>query len=135
MQGRGGESSAVLAKMAAGNGTLMPPQPLLVPPPRAESTLWDTFRVRELRRRQCVMMTCWCVVSLAYYGVSLALDSLGGDLYLKFFFVALIEFPAYFFAMMVRPTQGRSACVFLFTFLGLFLPVAECRAKDSCVGR
>ena len=92
----------MLAKMAAGNGSRMPPRPLLAPPPRAESTLWDTFRVRELRRRQCVMMTCWCVVSLAYYGVSLALDSLGGDLYLKFFFVALIEFPAYFFAMMVR---------------------------------
>lgn len=87
--------------MAAGNGRTMPSQPLIAPVTHSTATLWDTFRNPELRKRQLVMMTSWCVVSLAYYGVALALDTLEGSLYVKFFFIALIEFPAYFFVMMV----------------------------------
>jgi hypothetical protein len=105
LQGHHHASAAALKAMADGNGTRMPNRPLLVPRNDGpKSTLWDTFRLPELRRRQMVMMTCWCVVSLAYYGVSLALDSLGGSLYVKFFVVSLFEFPSYFAAMMVRPT-------------------------------
>ena len=109
MQGRVAESTAILQDMADGNRTRMPGRPLMAPTAPSgvgstggQATLLDTFRVPELRRRQLVMMTAWAVVSMAYYGVSLGLDELGGSLFLNFFLAALIEFPAYFSVMMVR---------------------------------
>jgi MFS transporter, OCT family, solute carrier family 22 (organic cation transporter), member 4/5 len=103
LQGRAVDGSRVLEGIAVGNRKEMPQRPLSVPTsdgPRA--TIWDTFRFPELRRRQIVMMFCWCVVSLAYYGVSLALEDLGGSLSLNFFFVSLIELPSYTATIAVR---------------------------------
>ena len=103
LQNRTAESTALLKSIAAGNGTQMPARPLAAPKAGGpQATIVDTFREPELRRRMLVMTTCWAVVSLAYYGVSLGLDALGGSLYVKFFLAALIEFPAYISVMVVR---------------------------------
>jgi hypothetical protein len=109
LQGRTRDATAVLREMADGNGTAMPRRPLLASaaPAGPQATPMDALRVPELRRRMLVMMTCWAVVSLAYYGVSLGLDDLGGSLYVKFFLAALIEFPAYLSVMAVRGSRLR----------------------------
>lgn len=146
VQGHVRKSTAVMKAIAAGNGKSMSQRPLAATAPSGpKATLSDTFRVPMLRRRMCVMMTAWCFVSLGYYGVALALDSLPGSLYVKFFFIALIEFPSYFTAMKVRMTLpwvlSRST-VHVKLHGGLisssratFLPShAECfRPEPSCV--
>lgn len=104
LQGRHSESTAVLAQIAHHNGTRMPDAPIAGPPAASgpPATLLDTFRAPELRRRMFVMMFCWFVVSLAYYGVSLALEALEGSLYVNFFLISLIEYPSYFVTIAVR---------------------------------
>lgn len=98
------ESTAVLKAIAAGNGKTMPRRRLTLPrattgPP---ATVLDTFKVRELRKRMVILMFCWFVASMSYYGVSLALEDLPGSLYTNFFLIAVVEFPSYFFTIMVR---------------------------------
>lgn len=99
----------MLSRIAHHNGTRMPDTPLAVPASATgpSATLLDTFRSPELRRRMCVMMVCWFIVSLAYYGVSLALESLEGSLFVNFFLISLIEFPSYFVTIAVCPPPAR----------------------------
>lgn len=107
-KGRRSESAAVLQRIADGNKTAMPAQRLALPPASAaDATLMDTFRVPVLRTRQFVSLYAWLVVALAYYGVSMALDSLGGSLYLNFFYVSVVEFPAYIVAIALINVWGR----------------------------
>jgi hypothetical protein len=112
MQMRVAESRAVLQAIADGNGKKMPPNKLALPPATTgpPATLVDTFRVPELRRRMLILMFCWFVVSLAYYGVSLALEDLPGSLYLNFFLIAVVEFPSYFVAIAVRACCAHFCC-------------------------
>lgn len=101
----------MLSQIARHNGTQMPNTPLAAPPAATgpPATLLDTFRAPELRRRMSVMMVCWFVVSLAYYGVSLALEALDGSLYLNFFLISLIEYPSYFVTIAVCPSASPTA--------------------------
>ena len=110
----------MLSRIAHHNGTRMPDTPLAVPASATgpSATLLDTFRSPELRRRMCVMMVCWFIVSLAYYGVSLALESLEGSLFVNFFLISLIEFPSYFVTIAVCPpllvyTNACIACMLI----------------------
>ena len=104
LQMRVEESTAVLKAIAAGNGKTMPRSKLALP--RATSghpaTVLDTFKVPELRKRMVILMFCWFVASMAYYGVSLALEDLPGSLYFNFFLIAVVEFPSYFCTIAVR---------------------------------
>lgn len=107
------ESRAVLTAIARGNRKTMPRNNIALPPaassgPRA--TLLDTFTVPELRRRMVILMLCWFIVSLAYYGVNLALEDLPGSLYLNFFLIAAVELPSYFATIAVR-TFFLSVCL------------------------
>lgn len=104
VQMRVAESTAVLKAIAKGNGTQMPRNRLALPRVTAgpPATVLDTFKVRELRGRMLILMFCWFVASMAYYGVSLALEDLPGSLYRNFFLIAVVEFPSYFCTIAVR---------------------------------
>lgn len=103
VQGRSEEARAELQHFANGNKTSMPVAELAEPRAGGESaTLADAFRVPVLRSRMLVLLLSWCVVSIGYYGVSMALDSLGGSIYVNFFAISAIEFPAYVACIAVR---------------------------------
>eukprot|EP00892_Ulva_mutabilis_P005097 jgi/Ulvmu1/295/UM001_0299.1 len=131
-KGRHAESTAVLTEIAARNGTSMPDTPLAMPAATAgpPATLLDTFRARELRRRMCIMMACWFIVSLAYYGVSLALEALEGSLYLNFFLISLIEYPSYFVTIALINRLGRRR-ITIYAFLICGLACMLCAAVPA----
>jgi hypothetical protein len=103
-QGLVEESTKILEAIAAGNGKTLPIEELslLEAPSLQATTLLDTFRVKKLRGRMMILMLSWFVASMAYYGVSLALDDLPGSLYLNFFLTSVVELPCYLACIAVR---------------------------------
>ena len=60
---------------------------------------------------------CRAVVSMMYYGVTMHTGNLGGDFYLNFFLLAVVEFPAYGISIVLLDRMGRKklhcACMLL----------------------
>uniref|UniRef100_A0A8C5LTJ7 Solute carrier family 22 member 15 n=1 Tax=Leptobrachium leishanense TaxID=445787 RepID=A0A8C5LTJ7_9ANUR len=61
--------------------------------PRA--SIITIFRHAALRRRTLTMMCAWFVCSLVYYGLTLSVGDLGGNLYFNLALSGLAEVPAY----------------------------------------
>ena len=60
-----------------------------------------------MRKYSLVMYFTWFVNAFVYYGISLNIGDLGGDLYWNFLFAGLVEFPSYFFTMYIMRYVGR----------------------------
>jgi OCT family organic cation transporter-like MFS transporter 4/5 len=66
--------------------------------------LWKT---RSMRKYTLVFYFTWFVNAFVYYGISLNIGDLGGDLFMNFFLAGLVEFPSYFFCMYIFKYIGR----------------------------
>ncbi|XGW32192.1 hypothetical protein V3C99_010401 [Haemonchus contortus] len=73
--------------------------------------LWDLFRTPVLRKRALVAFFLWPVVSMVYYGISLKPNALGGDIYINFIFVALVEIPGLLVVCLLIDRVGRRVVV------------------------
>lgn len=77
-------------------------------------TFLNVFLKARLLINSLVMFYAWLVNSMVYYGLSLSSSYLVGDKYLNFFFLALVEVPAY---LVIWPTMmywGRRPTMVLF---------------------
>ncbi|XP_050525745.1 organic cation transporter protein [Daktulosphaira vitifoliae] len=74
---------------------------------KQKATFFDLFRHPAIRNRSFLVMLLWFVNSSAYYGISWSTSSLGGNQFLVFSLMGLVEFPAYSFLLLTLNRWGR----------------------------
>ncbi|XP_057595111.1 solute carrier family 22 member 1 [Hippopotamus amphibius kiboko] len=67
----------------------------------------DLFRTPHLRRHTFILMYLWFTSSVLYQGLIMHMGATGGNLYLDFFYSALVEFPAAFIILVTIDRFGR----------------------------
>ncbi|XP_069134981.1 organic cation transporter protein-like isoform X2 [Argopecten irradians] len=72
-----------------------------------DGKIWQLFTSRVLLLRTLVIFFNWCMVTMAYYGLSLNSGNLGGNFYLNFCLSGLVEFPAYTIVILLVDRVGR----------------------------
>lgn len=68
---------------------------------------FDLLRTPIMRKRTLNMFFIWIVVNLVYYGVSQNAVHLGGDIFVNFIGMMLIEIPSYFLTALVFDRIGH----------------------------
>ncbi|XP_038657964.1 solute carrier family 22 member 15-like isoform X2 [Scyliorhinus canicula] len=97
-QGRWSEAKDILEKFAKKHGqtkgtvTLKPP---VVHDCDHSACVLDLFHHRLLLGRTLIMMYVWFICSLVYYGLTLNVGNMGGNLYLNIALSGLAELPSY----------------------------------------
>jgi len=69
----------------------------------------DLLKRPKLVVRLSIVFLCWIVVTLVYYGLSLAASNLAGDVFLNFTLLSLTEFPGYALSYLGMQYAGRKA--------------------------
>ncbi|VDI31068.1 MFS transporter, OCT family, solute carrier family 22 (organic cation transporter), member 4/5 [Mytilus galloprovincialis] len=106
--GRHEEAVTILKKVALTNKANIPEKLLQIQDePDPHGNLWHLFSSKVLFVRTMIIFLNWAVVSLMYYGVTMNVGNMGGDFYLNFFLLALIEFPAYSICIYLVDKIGR----------------------------
>uniref|UniRef100_G1SHS3 Solute carrier family 22 member 2 n=1 Tax=Oryctolagus cuniculus TaxID=9986 RepID=G1SHS3_RABIT len=67
----------------------------------------DLVRTPQIRKHTCILMYNWFTSSVLYQGLIMHLGLAGGDIYLDFFYSALVEFPAAFLIIATIDRVGR----------------------------
>jgi hypothetical protein len=86
--------------------------------------MWSYASISISYLSYLVMMFMWFVTSLAYYGISLSINNLSGNLYLNVFLSGLAEFPANFVVVFALKHLGRrlgNVAIFGFTAMALLV--------------
>lgn len=120
-QGRYDEAEAILQKMASENGfgnkhvTLR----LSKLTSKAGSSvrsygILDLFTNRSTCVLTLIMIVSWFVNSHVYYGLSLNVKNLGGNMYVNFILAGLVEIPSYVLTVFLLNWSGRRKSLFYF---------------------
>ncbi|WAR08499.1 ORCT-like protein [Mya arenaria] len=72
-----------------------------------QGNMWHVLRSPVLLRRWLILCFTWMVVSMTYYGVTMNAGNIGGNFYLNFFLMGLVEIPGVMFAMLILDRLGR----------------------------
>ncbi|KXJ28938.1 organic cation transporter protein [Exaiptasia diaphana] len=67
----------------------------------------DLVKTRKLRKRTIICCFNWFVNTLVYFGINLNVKNLGGDMYLNFFILSIIEIPGALFCWFLMARFGR----------------------------
>eukprot|EP00112_Aurelia_sp_Birch-Aquarium-sp1_P014167 Seg304.1_Seg304.3 transcript_id=Seg304.1_Seg304.3/GoldUCD/mRNA.D3Y31 product="Solute carrier family 22 member 6-A" protein_id=Seg304.1_Seg304.3/GoldUCD/D3Y31 len=74
---------------------------------KSSYTFLDLLKTKVIRTRSLCMFNIWMTASVVYYGTSLNIATLTGNLYLNIFVSSLIELPALVFAAVLFRWVGR----------------------------
>ncbi|XP_054158700.1 organic cation transporter protein-like [Oppia nitens] len=74
---------------------------------KTKSSLWSVMQSPNLRRTTLIMYFTWFVNSFVYFGISLNIGDLGGNLFINFLVAGLIEFPSFIFPIVAFKYIGR----------------------------
>ncbi|KAK3775405.1 hypothetical protein RRG08_013250 [Elysia crispata] len=143
-RGRLDEAYAVLEKMARVNGKKLPPtamdtikeiaQEEKSSKGRHDYSYIDIFTTKAMAQLTVIFGFKWFVLSMVFYGLSFAVSSFAGDLYLNMFLMSVVELPAYLLSFLLIDRIGRRwTCLFFlvvtmlvsFTCVGLHLKAPE----------
>ncbi|XP_072178656.1 organic cation transporter protein-like [Diadema setosum] len=107
-----------------------------------EPTVLDLFRTPRLRMYTLNMAFIWIVSTLVYYGISLATESLGVNLYIAFFVSGAVEIPAYLSVLFGIELFGRRPIIVSYMLIaGVaclvsgFVPVGVARVTIAMIGK
>lgn len=78
----------------------------------------DLFTKPSVRMITVIMLISWFVNSLVYYGLSLNVKNLGGNMYATFIFSGLVEIPSYLLTVAFLSWFGRRNTLFGFMMGG-----------------
>jgi OCT family organic cation transporter-like MFS transporter 4/5 len=67
----------------------------------------DLWKSKLMILYSIIFYISWFTNAFVYYGISLNIGDLGGDLFWNFFWAGLVEFPSYFFCMFAFRIIGR----------------------------
>ena len=117
-EGRVKEAEQIMAEAATVNGvTTLKPIRLAAHSKgkeRPKHQIKDLFRHPRLRTVTFLLMFIWFTCSLVYYGISLNLKNLGGDIYTNFAVSATVELPSYLVTTFLISWIGRRQSLFIF---------------------
>ncbi|WAR11396.1 S22AL-like protein, partial [Mya arenaria] len=115
--GRTEEARVIIEKMAHTNKASLPEKLFDsdTVQKQAGGKLWELFNNKVLFVRTMILI----VVSMCYYGVTMYAGTIGGNFYLNFFLLAIIEFPA-FVNIPMLDCLGRKWTHVFFMWLGGF---------------
>ena len=120
-QGRTDEAEEILHKVAVENGlgdrhvTLRQrKQTSNADSSRRTYGIVDLFMNKNTCVITCVMILSWFVNSHVYYGLSLNVKNLGGNMYANFIFAGLVEIPSYMLSVILLSWLGRRKSLFFF---------------------
>nr|8ET6_A Chain A, OCT1 [Homo sapiens]8ET7_A Chain A, OCT1 [Homo sapiens]8ET8_A Chain A, OCT1 [Homo sapiens] len=111
-QKRNTQAIKIMDHIAQKNGKL-PPADLKMLSLKEDSTeklspsFADLFRTPQLRKHTFILMYLWFTSSVLYQGLIMHMGATGGNLYLDFFYSALVEFPAAFIILVTIDRVGR----------------------------
>ncbi|KXJ10286.1 Organic cation transporter-like protein [Exaiptasia diaphana] len=107
-RGKQDESKAYFTKIARFNGKEMPPNPIAVVEEKQRvGDIRDLFCSLKHARITLSIWFSWLVVSMVYWGTLFSFDTFGGNRYLAFFLVAIVEVPSIFFTIKSMDRFGR----------------------------
>jgi len=78
---------------------------------QSSSSFLDLFKPFRMAMQTLVQFYAWTVMGLVYYGVALAADDLGGEIYRDYILASLVEFPAVLLAIYLCNRIGRKKTV------------------------
>ena len=120
-QGKYDEAEAILLKMAKENGGISKPVSLRRSKltskagiPMQSYGIFDLFTNRRTCSLTVIMMISWFVNSHVYYGLSLNVKNLGGNMYVNFILAGLVEIPSYILTVFLLNWSGRRKSLFYF---------------------
>eukprot|EP00795_Rhopilema_esculentum_P001443 gene1443-15868_t len=115
-QGRHKEVIDILKKAAKINKKTLPAELELEPLPKADVDekkhgILDLFRPLKMFRFSAAQGVAWCANAAVYYGVSLGVGDLSGEMYRDFILAMLIEIPALILSIFCMNRIGRKKSV------------------------
>ncbi|XP_065064777.1 organic cation transporter protein-like [Rhopilema esculentum] len=125
-QGRHKEVIDILKKAAKINKKTLPAELELEPLPKADVDekkhgILDLFRPLKMFHFSAVQGVAWCANAAVYYGVSLGVSDLSGEMYRDFILAMLIEIPALLLSVLCMNRIGRKKSVVVsLTLAGIF---------------
>lgn len=123
------DAHGLLMKYAAKNGVIVDPKQLrhVISEVRKADVrkndtrkygTFDLFRTPKLRKRIIICCFNWFVNALVYFGISLNVKNLAGDMYLNFFILIIIELPSALLAWFCLQRFGRRIPYCAFMLIG-----------------
>ena len=107
IKGKHKEARQVLERVAWYNRRPMIEDKLEQVGEEQKSSIKDLFTTPTIRKYTLLSCFIWCVESVVYYGVSFASVLLGGNIYLSFFIINSMEFPATILTIWTIDRFGR----------------------------
>ncbi|OWF34554.1 solute carrier family 22 member 15-like [Mizuhopecten yessoensis] len=107
--GRIKDAEKVLKKIAEGNKKTECFKPILNYEEDKKQTgkIWHIFTSRVLLTRTLILFLNWCVISMTFYGLSMNAGNIGGDFYLNFLLLGLMDFPSTVLNLLLLNRVGR----------------------------
>ncbi|XP_069136069.1 organic cation transporter protein-like [Argopecten irradians] len=117
-QGRYKDAETILRKVAARNRK---PYPEKIDLSRVEKVkpgrVWQLFTSKTLAWRTCIIFLNWFSVSQIFFGNTIHMSNLGGNFYLKFLLLAVVELPAIAVTIGLLSKFGRKTVQAFFMIL------------------
>ncbi|KAK8730586.1 hypothetical protein OTU49_008087, partial [Cherax quadricarinatus] len=85
---------------------------------KIKKTVIDVLRTPIMRMRSFIIFFCWGVCAVVYYGLSYNPISLGGNIFVNFISIMLVEIPSYIFTFLILDRLGRKATLSFVFLLG-----------------
>ncbi|XP_028401282.1 solute carrier family 22 member 16-like [Dendronephthya gigantea] len=115
LNGKEEEVKKVLSKVAKMNKRPLPDDLVLQKPAITETrtSFRQLFSNWKTAKKTLICWDLWFANALVYYGVFYGSVDLGGNRYLNFFLVSVVEIPANFFVIWALGRFGRKKCVLI----------------------
>jgi len=111
-KGKFDKATDVLTRAAKGNGVVLSEKAMQLDKLETEGAgekITAMFTSKVLLVRSLVIFFNWLVASMVYYGLSLNVGGLSGNIHLNFFLSALVELASYVFCLLTLDIAGRKA--------------------------
>ncbi|XP_036361571.1 organic cation transporter protein-like [Octopus sinensis] len=103
------DANLILSNIAKLNKTVLPQTEIvnIFSSNKKKVEIWKMFTIPQLLKRTLILMLNWAIVSMVYFGIALNVGKLYGNLYMNFFLISIVEFPAYTLCILLLNRVGR----------------------------
>ena len=114
LRGKTKKLNTIFMKIAKRNKKILPEKTVIVTTKTTKIQKANPlylFKTRKVAVTSLVQGYSWMFTNMVYYGLSLGADDLGGNLYLNYILVSIMEFPALVAAIYLCDKVGRKKTV------------------------
>ncbi|XP_060600295.1 organic cation transporter protein-like [Ruditapes philippinarum] len=116
---RNEEALLILRKVAKSNKTVLNENKINeLTSHHKEGRVWQLFSTRTLGCWSLIIFFNWFVCSMSYYGVVLNTSNLGGDIFLNFVLLTIVEYPGKILDVLLLDRIGRKKLYVAYLFVG-----------------